>query len=176
MNDTSTDQEHLLMDILQSEIYMPSGCVFGTATIAEILFSPALVAHRDVARTKGVAHVWSKGAKSPLQKVSFAGRRLGCKNGVLNGTRWQNTGVLQILKRLPKFLKPVVERQIIAGTCTICVSVDYERLMKWTESKDRDFFNSAISEDRESPKQWAVELLNAEPKQWAIELLKNQNS
>jgi hypothetical protein len=130
LDDAGSDQEALLMDILNSEIRMPKDSPMETASIAEVLYDPELAAFRNTARTKGVGYVVARSGNG--KKVCFAGRRLTSKHGVLRATDWESVaGILQILERLPPELEPNKEKQMIAGTTTTCVSVNYHELRKW---------------------------------------------
>ena len=134
--DAATDQESLLLDILQTEVRLGMHAPEEVATVAEILFSNQFSSFRDACRTKGVAYVAAKKGSS-LFKVCFAGRLLiRRKGGLLGDTQWADIpGVLQILGRLPASMGTKKENQVIAGTCTSCVSVDYNKLKDWADSK-----------------------------------------
>lgn len=130
LEDASSDQEALLMDILQSEVRMPREAPMETASVAEVLFDPELSGFRNHARTKGVGFVVPK--KGNDKKVCFVGRRLTAKHGILRSTDWEHVaGLLQILERLPAELKPVKEKQNVGGSTATCVSVDWYALKKW---------------------------------------------
>lgn len=132
----STDQETLLMEILQTEVRLGAMAPMESATVAEILFDSRLIANRDACRTKGVAYVVSK--KTGAAKVCFSPNHLvRRRTGVLGDTKWADQpGIVQVIRRLPESLG-VVPRDIqaIAGTSTACVSVNYDKLRKWAEAR-----------------------------------------
>jgi hypothetical protein len=133
MSDAESDQEALLLDILASEVRLPSdgSSPVSQATVAEILFRPEFREHRDHARTKGVGYIIPKKGGSTA-KVALIGRRLIAKGGILKGTEWQdNHGLLQILERLGSQLKARKERQNVAGVNQVCITLDYDGLRKW---------------------------------------------
>jgi hypothetical protein len=132
--DARSDQESLLLDIMQSEVKLGRDAPEEVASIAEVLFDGRFELHRDVARTKGVGFVQCK--YSSKTKVAFVGRRLTAKNGLLGSTDWADIpNILQILERLDPTLCPKKEKQVVAGTTTTCVSVDYSTLKTWVKEK-----------------------------------------
>lgn len=136
MEDAPTDQESLLLDIMQCEVKMGRDAPEEVASVAEILFDPRFKMHRDCARTKGVGYVISKFNPERI-KVCFVGRALIKKSGLLGQTDWSAVpGILQVLARLPKDLIPVKEKQMVAGMISTCLSVDYDALKKWVSVKE----------------------------------------
>jgi len=129
--DAQTDQEAVLLDILQSEVKLGPNAPEDVASVAEILFDPRFSSFRDTARTKGVGYIKSKKG----HKVCFVGRRLTTKSGVLGFSIWADIpNILQILERLPDELKPKKEKQMVAGTTATVVSVDYNILKAWVKN------------------------------------------
>lgn len=131
--DTKSDQESMLLDILQAEVKMGNNAPDEVASIAEILFDSRYESFRDCARTKGVGYVMCKYHYNRA-KVCFVGRRLTSRQGLLGTTDWSDIpNVLQILERLPKCLSPKKEKQQVAGAIITVVSVDYDALKNWTK-------------------------------------------